>query len=625
MGGEGAETATKQETRFNMRVDDARQSKDAAQQFALSERLRSDNVDLALVQAHKFLGGYGGINPQELSIQLVDGKIGEGTIKGKVIEIQQPGREQAISETRGFIEPLLLKDIKDENIDKVAEELATALAVSTALHEGVHGMLDSRPGSKFASDFEAVTGFPNEQGKASTLLDEGIAYAIQGIYAPDVEPIGSLAPVARETDEREVRQRKVLGEKLKPMVQEYLDESKSIDADFFDRAEQLIVETEGDDVDIESQERSVASEIDESVDAVKKSLFEALTSEGLVPEIGERGKDEGFNSEMLGYALRIAVETGDEDLFRRLKKGADFMKMDNGLYRARLDKDKNPDISQGSTWADANQDIALALIEAGEVWSDDGLTQEGVEVAKSFLNAQVVESGDLLVPLQNTVEEEEANVGDRLRRVNPSMYNFKLYEKMAGLDTDNRGRWITLNESGIRLVDTCLDTYRLPPNTLNLVDGKMVTNEELVRGVKGGSYTEVVSSGLLEKVKSIPEDSEGARSIWGFDSMRIPFRLNDSESEEARKMSSIIGEQLDALGGIKTKYYAIDGREHSDGMDAAVVEASLAVSTANKLGSKEAAVKKIKDSVTEIDEQVLYWQLWRGMGLVQLRDYEGVK
>jgi len=241
MDGESAETAPRQETRFNMRVDDVRQNKDASQQFALSERLKADGVDTALTQTRSFLGEYCINNPQELSIQLVDGKIGEGTIKGTVIELQLPGREQTISETSVFIEPLL-KDVWNEDKDKVAEELSIALAVSTVLHEGIHGMLDSRPGSKFASDFEATTGFPNEQGRASTLLDEGIAYAVQGTYAPDIEPIGSLAPVARDTDEREVRQRKLLGEKLRPVVQEYLNKGKSIDADFFERAKQAMVQ-----------------------------------------------------------------------------------------------------------------------------------------------------------------------------------------------------------------------------------------------------------------------------------------------------------------------------------------------------------------------------------------------
>ena len=251
MDGEGAETAPKQEMRFNMRVDDARQNKDASQQFALSERLKADNVDIALSQAHKFLGEYGGCHHQDLSVQLVDGKIGEGTIKGTVIELQLPGREQAISETRGFIEPLL-KDVKEEDKDKVVGGLAIALTASTALHEGVHGLLDSRPGSKFSSDFEAVTGFPNEQGRASTLLDEGIAYAIQGIYAPDVEPIGSIAPAAKKADERSVKQRKTLGEKLRPTVKEYIDSGRSIDTNFFEIAKGAMIDVQT--TEIEKQE-----------------------------------------------------------------------------------------------------------------------------------------------------------------------------------------------------------------------------------------------------------------------------------------------------------------------------------------------------------------------------------
>jgi hypothetical protein len=265
MGDDLVEIAPKQEMRFNLQVEDGRKSKDVSQQFALSERLKTDKVDVALHQTHEFLGEYAANRPQDLSIKLVNGNIGEGTINGSIIELQLPGREQAALETRGFVESLL-KGAGDQDKNKIAGELAIALTASTALHEGVHGLLDSRPGSKFSSDFEAVTGFPNEQGRASTLLDEGIAYAIQGIFTPYIESIGSLAPNAREKDEREVRQRKVLGEKLKPVVQEYLDEGKSIDADFFERAKQSIVETQGDDVNIKVEEKSVENSKIESVD-----------------------------------------------------------------------------------------------------------------------------------------------------------------------------------------------------------------------------------------------------------------------------------------------------------------------------------------------------------------------
>ncbi|MBP8591553.1 hypothetical protein KBI33_03795 [Candidatus Shapirobacteria bacterium] len=224
-----------------MKVKDARQRKEASQQFALSERLKADNVDIALSQTCKFLGKYSRCRPQDLSIQLVNGKIGEGTIKGTVIELQLPTREQAISEIKDFMGPLL-EDVMGKNKNKIVEELITTLAVSIVLHEGAHGMLDSKPGSRFASDFEAVTGLPNEQGRASTLLDEGIAYAIQAIYAPNLEPVGSIAPAVKETDKELVKQRKTLGEKLKPMIKEYIDSGKSIDTNFFEKARDAMID-----------------------------------------------------------------------------------------------------------------------------------------------------------------------------------------------------------------------------------------------------------------------------------------------------------------------------------------------------------------------------------------------
>ena len=126
------------------------------------------------------------------------------------------------------------------NKDKTAEELAIALTASMVLHEGVHGLLDSRPNSQFAPDLETTTGLSNKGGKASTLLDEGIAYAVQGIYAPDFEPIGSLAPKARADDDKLVGQRKKLGEKLRPLVEEYIKEERRIDPNFFHTVKSLL-------------------------------------------------------------------------------------------------------------------------------------------------------------------------------------------------------------------------------------------------------------------------------------------------------------------------------------------------------------------------------------------------
>lgn len=235
-------TPIKEASGFVLDVTDSRENKDTSQQFAVSERLKADGIDVALQKTYEFLNGYTAARPENLSIELVDDTNDEdGSIEGKIIKIQLPCKEIMITKIRNSIDSLL-SDKKEKDKDKIAEELAIALVSSTVLHEGIHGLLLSRPGSQFASDFEAIMGLPNEEGKDSTLLDEGIAYAIQGIYAPDVEPVGSLTPVARETDEREVRQRKVLGEKLRSVIKTYIDNGKCLDTEFFRIAGRIISE-----------------------------------------------------------------------------------------------------------------------------------------------------------------------------------------------------------------------------------------------------------------------------------------------------------------------------------------------------------------------------------------------
>ena len=67
------------------------------------------------------------------------------------------------------------------------------------------------------------------------------------IWAPSVEPLGSLAPVVRESDEEDVRQRKELGVRLRPKVEEYLNAGKVIDEEFLKFAGEEIQKMEGED------------------------------------------------------------------------------------------------------------------------------------------------------------------------------------------------------------------------------------------------------------------------------------------------------------------------------------------------------------------------------------------
>jgi len=241
MSGLKNETMSGQEYYFEIKIEDSRTIKDLDFPRDLSERIITDKVHEALIKARKFFGEYAAANPQDLTVNLVDGTFGEGTIKKTSIEVQVPSIEALFSNTRAFLEPML-EDASKEEKDKLTKQLVLATTASTILHEGSHGLLNSRPDSKFASDMEQILGIENTNGKFSTLLDEGIAYAIQEIYAPEIKPIGSLAPRINEDDREIVKWRKRLGQKLRPTVEKYTILGKSIDKEFFKEASHSLYE-----------------------------------------------------------------------------------------------------------------------------------------------------------------------------------------------------------------------------------------------------------------------------------------------------------------------------------------------------------------------------------------------
>jgi hypothetical protein len=216
-------------------VTDSRKSPDANQAKNISEQIKTDSIIDSLQDSKKFLGKYSTKSPQELTINIVDGNLGEGTVKGTQIEIQMPSQTDAIRGIQKSLEPLF-----SDMSEQAAGELVLALATSTILHEGVHGIFDSTPSSKLAADYERVSETKNTNGEVVTLLDEGITYAIQGRYAREVQPLGSLAPRINEQDNPLVKKRKALGEKLKPKVNEYIDTGKEIDDEFLAFASQQI-------------------------------------------------------------------------------------------------------------------------------------------------------------------------------------------------------------------------------------------------------------------------------------------------------------------------------------------------------------------------------------------------
>lgn len=220
-------------------IEDRRGKPDDVQRFNLAERLVQDRVGENLAKAKVLFGEYG-VDTKTLDVNLVEGALGEGQYKDGRLEVKLPQAEE--------VEPAMMKLIEQiEVTPEQCREVIYAMLAQKVLHEGAHVLIDSKPGSKLAVDLERVAGLPNEGGKQATLLDEGIVYAIMAIWAPSVEPLGSLAPVVRESDEEDVRQRKELGVRLRPKVEEYLNAGKVIDEEFLKFAGEEIQKMEGED------------------------------------------------------------------------------------------------------------------------------------------------------------------------------------------------------------------------------------------------------------------------------------------------------------------------------------------------------------------------------------------
>ena len=225
---------------FKIEIDDKRTNPDTFK-GALEKSLDLENIDTKLAGISQFFGEYGATKPTDLSIRLIDGKFGEGTIKDSTIEVQIPDIKNLVSETKTALGSLLEKNSEEEK-EVISKQLILAVISSTILHEGTHGLLDSKPGSKFATEVEELSGIENIEGKISTLLDEGIVYAIQEIYAPEIKPIGSIAPRINENDREDVKMRKELGHRLRPIVENYLNLGKSMDRNFIAMASQELKE-----------------------------------------------------------------------------------------------------------------------------------------------------------------------------------------------------------------------------------------------------------------------------------------------------------------------------------------------------------------------------------------------
>ena len=231
------ENKEKQFKRFKFEISDKRKNSDNKQLQAFKEQIDHDSTDIVLQKVKLFLSEFSSLSPKDLEIVIVDGQLGEGTIKNKTIEMQMPNDANSIAQ----LSKKLLPHFGELTQEKI-REIYLSLFTSTVLHEGIHGIFETKPGSKFHQTVERIAGHADENGKIATLLDEGIAYAIQGIFSKKIEPLGDLGPRVNETEKIEIKIRKILGERIKPLVMQYIKQGKKIDDNLIKSALKILLE-----------------------------------------------------------------------------------------------------------------------------------------------------------------------------------------------------------------------------------------------------------------------------------------------------------------------------------------------------------------------------------------------
>ena len=225
-------------TAKGLSIADKRSEPDNVQIHLLSERIKNDHVVDTLVEIKRMMGQYSSnVDPGDIPVELVDGEWGSGEYSKGVLNVKLPSDNKVVELVTPFAKSL---NIPDRDLDDVAREAANAALSSTVLHEATHVLIDSKPGSKMSADLEV--GDPN--GETDTMIDEGITYALQGIYAK--EPY--LVPdETRDEGRKEVRIRKKLGGRIRPRVKELLDNKGVVDKKFLKYCLETLREVEGEE------------------------------------------------------------------------------------------------------------------------------------------------------------------------------------------------------------------------------------------------------------------------------------------------------------------------------------------------------------------------------------------
>lgn len=220
---------------------------------SLIEQIVFDLVRDHWQKIHQLLGACASDNdPSQLSIKIEDGS--------------EIGSAEVVFDNDGAVSIVLICPSEDLGVEKLKQEFLKAgidydkevlrklfytAQSQTIFHEGIHVLLESKPGSVLAKAVEAL-GYSNKNNCHATLLDEGITYACQDIFAPVVEPLGKLEYQLDEGATDIVNLRKKLGRLIRPLIQKYLENNQEIDQAFLSDSAAFMEQVVGKDWSPES-------------------------------------------------------------------------------------------------------------------------------------------------------------------------------------------------------------------------------------------------------------------------------------------------------------------------------------------------------------------------------------
>ena len=374
------------------------------------------------------------------------------------------------------------------------------------------------------------------------------------------------------------------------------------------------------------------------IEEITKLIEDNITEEGLLPELNERSKSEhiegkevyGYNSEMLGYAMRIALYSNDKELFQKLYKGYEYLKTlhGNGLLQARLKGDLSVDHmgNELESWADGTQDTALALLEAGEKWGETYI-QEGIELAINFINSRHVLRSNGKIYIFNALGKgQPQQLGPKLIIQDVSMWNFKLYEMMQKHDPNNES-WKTIHETGKDILKQTLDTFLLPPNSIPILEDKVVNYETILKILKQNIDELITRPEIKEVILTELKKPNSNGKLYGWDSSRTPFRLTDTQDIDLIQIAVTINKRLTEIGMVGVNIQAEKGTIEEAKTFSPIVAPLLMTQIYQGMDISKALdyLKTIEQQEKDKETQgtfktPLYWKLWVGLGLLQVKE-----